>query len=164
MAERCFRTDEIIVSKTDTAGKIIYANDVFLRVAGYRERDVIGKPHNLIRHPNMPHGVFKLLWQTIRAGQECFAYVLNRAANDDHYWVLAHITPTFDSDGRIVSYHSNRRRPKPAALATVEALYRELREAEAGLPAATAADTGLACLQAKLQSAGIGYDRFVFSL
>jgi PAS domain-containing protein len=71
-----FGDDEIIVSKTDVKGKITYANDVFLKVAGYTEAEVLGQPHNFIRHPGMPACVFKLLWETLEGGQEIFAYVL----------------------------------------------------------------------------------------
>jgi hypothetical protein len=65
--ERTFREDEIIVSKTDTTGRILYANDVFLRVAGYGEREIVGQPHSIIRHPDMPRVVFALLWETLAA-------------------------------------------------------------------------------------------------
>ena len=75
--ERHFDEHEIIVSKTDLKGRITYANDTFLRVAGYRERDILGQPHSIIRHPDMPRCVFALLWQTIEAGREIFAYVIN---------------------------------------------------------------------------------------
>lgn len=125
---------------------------------------MIGRPHNIIRHPDMPRGVFKLLWNTIRSGRECFAYVLNRAANGDHYWVLAHVTPTFDADGRILSYHSNRRRPRPGAVAAVEALYRAWRAVESGHDGPEAADAGYGALHAKLGDAGMSYDEFVFAL
>jgi len=77
--ERRFEEDEIIVSKTDLKGRITYANQVFLRVAGYSEKEVLGQPHNLIRHPDMPRCVFKLLWDTLEAKREIFAYVLNMA-------------------------------------------------------------------------------------
>ncbi|TWA70161.1 PAS domain S-box-containing protein [Azospirillum brasilense] len=164
MAERRFDRDEIIVSKTDPTGRIIYANEVFLRVAGYSEREVIGQPHNIIRHPDMPRGVFRLLWRTIRTGRECFAYVLNRAANDDHYWVLAHITPTFGADGTIISYHSNRRCPRPDAVTRIAALYAELRAAEAGHDGSQAAEAGHRALVDRLDSTGMSYDEFVFAL
>ncbi len=163
--ERTFGTDEIIVSKTDTRGRIIYANDVFQRVADYTERQLLGQPHNIIRHPDMPRCVFKLLWDTIAAGKEIFAYVKNLARNGDHYWVLAHVTPTFDAAGTIVSYHSSRRCPRRDAVAKAEELYRELLAIEsshadrmAGMDAAFRAMTG------KLQAAGVPYDEFVFSL
>lgn len=163
--ERTFGTDEIIVSKTDDKGRIIYANEVFLRLAGYSEREIIGQPHNVIRHPEMPRCVFKLLWDTIQAGTECFAYVLNRAKNGDHYWVLAHITPTFDAQGRIVSYHSNRRAPRRDAVTRAQALYGDLLGIERS---ASDSKLGLAAshqaLTDKLHALGVPYDEFVFAL
>ena len=96
--ERFFDKDEIIVSKTDLKGRMTYCNDVFLRIAGYTEQELLGQPHSIIRHPDMPRCVFKLLWDTIGAGKEIFAYVINRAKNGDHYWVLAHVTPSRDPD------------------------------------------------------------------
>ena len=128
--ERTFGTDEIIVSKTDPKGRIIYANEVFLHLAGYTEREIIGQPHSLIRHPAMPRCVFKLLWDTIQSGKECFAYVLNRSKNGDHYWVLAHVTPNLDAKGTIIGFHSSRRAPRAEALAKVKPLYQTLLETE----------------------------------
>lgn len=164
-AERTFGPDEIIVSKTDTAGRITYANDVFLTIAGYTEREIIGKPHSIIRHPDMPRCVFRLLWDTIRAGRECFAYVINRARNGDYYWVHAHVTPNTDAAGAVTGYHSNRRCPRREAVAAVEALYADLRAIEtrhadpqAGIAAATGA------LNAKLEALGMPYHHFVFTL
>nr|BFE86398.1 hypothetical protein GCM10020093_089990 [Planobispora longispora] len=114
--ERTFAPDEIIVTKTDLKGHITYANDVFLRVSAYSEEEVLGQPHSLIRHPDMPRCVFALLWQEIRRGREIFAYVVNLAADGAHYWVLAHVTPSAGPGGQIVGYHSNRRVPGEAAL------------------------------------------------
>jgi PAS domain S-box-containing protein len=163
--ERTFNRDEIIVSKTDVKGRIIYANQVFLTVAGYTESEVIGEPHSIIRHPDMPRCVFKLLWDTIEAGKEIFAYVLNRAKNGDHYWVLAHVTPTFDASGTIISYHSNRRSPRREAVAKAEALYRELLAIEQAHPdRKVGMETAFQAMVAKLQAAGIPYDVFVFTL
>ena len=163
--ERRFHEDEIIVSKTDLRGRITYANTVFMRVAGYEERELLGMPHNLIRHPAMPRAVFKLLWDTIGAGREIFAYVVNRAHNGDHYWVLAHVTPSFDASGAITGYHSFRRCPDRSAVAIIEPLYRELLTIEQraanprdGMAAAAGALAG------RLQERGLGYDAFVFSL
>ena len=110
--EQTFADDEIIVSKTDTSGRITYANDVFLRICGYREDELLDQPHSMIRHPDMPRAVFKLLWDRISSGGEIFAFVVNCCRNGDHYWVLAHVTPDFDEAGRIVGYHSSRRLPK----------------------------------------------------
>jgi len=107
--ERTFADDEIIVSKTDPKGRMTYCNDIFLRLAGYSESELIGQPHSMIRHPHMPRCVFKLLWSRIQSGTEVFAYVINRSGNGDHYWVLAHVTPDLVQDGAIIGFHSNRR-------------------------------------------------------
>ena len=129
--ERFFEDDEIIVSKTDTKGHITYANSVFLRVASMTEEETLGAPHNVIRHPHMPRCIFKLLWDTLGQGNEIFAYVVNRAKNGDHYWVLAHVTPTFDAMNNITGFHSNRRTPNKAVLnETIIPLYDSLLAVE----------------------------------
>lgn len=128
-----FDRKDYIVSKTNLKGHITYANDIFLDIAGYTEEEVIGKPHNMIRHPDMPRCVFKLLWDTIQTGSEIFAYVVNMAKNGDHYWVLAHVTPSYDSAGQIVGYHSTRRVPNPQTVqGVIVPLYNELRSIERG--------------------------------
>lgn len=125
--ERFFGEDEIIVSKTNLKGHITYCNDVFQRIAGYSEKELLGAPHSIIRHPDMPRCVFALLWDTIQAGNEIFAYVINRCKNGDHYWVNAHVTPSWDSAGRIISYHSNRRVPdRNIVEKAIIPLYRQL--------------------------------------
>lgn len=163
--ERTFGDDEIIVSKTDPKGRITYANPVFLRVAGYEEDDLLGQPHNIVRHPSMPACVFELLWETIGAGRELFAYVLNVASTGDEYWVYAHITPTFDAKGGIIGYHSSRRSPRPEALRKVKPLYAALLAEEqkhAGKKEGIAA--GRRKLMEVLAGAGKTYDELVWSL
>lgn len=115
-----FNENEIIVSKTDTRGIMVYVNDVFLKISGYTEDEMLGKPHSAIRHPHMPKCVFKVLWDAIKSGNEVFAYVQNCCKNGDHYWVLAHVTPTLNDKGEVIGYHSSRRVPKREALAKVE--------------------------------------------
>lgn len=162
--ERMFGEDEIIVSKTDTRGVLTYVNPVFLRLADLDEREAIGAPHSVIRHPDMPRGVFKLLWDRIQAGEEVFAYVVNMARNGDHYWVLAHVTPTFDSAGRIAGYHSNRRAPDRAAVNEIQAIYAQMRQVEArGEGKQAGADASIAALTSMLANQGLTYDQFIFS-
>lgn len=164
--ERFLGDDDIIVSKTDTRGRITYANRTFLSIADYEERDVLGQPHNLIRHPDMPRCVFKLLWDTIQAKREIFAYVVNRSHNGDHYWVFAHVTPSIDPGGAIVGYHSNRRAPDRRVLRDVIIpLYKQLCDEERrhrndrdGL----ASSFGM--LTKVLQDKGMDYEQLVFSL
>ncbi len=121
-----FGQDEIIVSKTDLKGRITYANEVFCRVAGYSEDELLGKNHNIIRHPDMPRCVFKFLWDTIQGGDEVFAYVINQTKHGDFYWVFAHVTPSFDDHDNIIGYHSNRRVPNREVLGQIKTLYRTL--------------------------------------
>ncbi len=126
-----FDRNEFIVSKTDLKGHITYANEVFIRVAGYTEAELVGQPHSIVRHPDMPRCVFKLLWDTLATETEIFAYVLNMAKNGDHYWVLAHVTPSWNADGDVIGYHSNRRVPNPKTVqGTIIPLYNQLLEIE----------------------------------
>jgi PAS domain S-box-containing protein len=124
--ERRLGEEEIIVSKTDRSGRIQYINKTFLKISDFTEKEIIGQPHSVVRHPNMPRSIFKKLWDTIESGQEIFAFVCNLAKNGDHYWVYAHVTPTFGHDGSIVGYHSNRRAPDRAALSVISELYDQL--------------------------------------
>jgi PAS domain S-box-containing protein len=163
--ERYFDREEIIVSKTDARGRITYANHVFLQVAGYTEAEVIGMPHSFIRHPDMPRCVFKLLWDTIERGDEVFAFVVNMTKNGDHYWVLAHVTPTFDKNGQIIGYHSNRRCPDRSAIDTIRPIYAALLDAERGhATKAEAIAASSKVLADTLAKAGMSYEAFVFSL
>lgn len=164
--ETFFDKNDVIVSKTCPKGKITYANRTFLRISEYSEDEVVGQPHNLIRHPDMPRCVFKLLWERLQASREIFAYVLNRTKHGNHYWVLAHVTPSFDSEHCIVGFHSNRRVPERSPLENVIIpLYQTLnqRERQESDPkAGLAASYDL--LQAILQDKGVGYDQLIFSL
>ena len=160
-----FSVDEFIVSKTDAKGFITYANDVFLRIAEYSLSEVIGKPHNLIRHPWMPRCIFKLLWDRIKSGNEIFAYVVNRTKNGDHYWVLAHVTPSYDAAGNIIGYHSNRRAPKPEIIDKVAPLYKQLREMEDAAPTPKAGtELSTAALHEWIEKNGGNYDALILSL
>lgn len=163
--ERYLAHDDIIVSKTNLKGHITYANRIFLEIADYTEAEVLGKPHNLIRHPEMPRTVYHLLWEQIQAGREVFAYVKNLCKNGDHYWVFAHVTPSFGANGEIVGYHSNRRAPDRPAITEIERLYARLSRAEASAPRPKEALVrGRAELDAALGEVGLGYDQFCFSV
>lgn len=163
--ERTFGEDEIIVSKTDRRGVITYANDVFLRISAYQEADVVGQPHNIIRHPDMPRCVFKLLWDTLAERREIFAYVLNLAADGAHYWVLAHVTPSFDAAGQVIGYHSNRRSAHRSAVAEVNDLYARLRaEEQRHARPADAIEASWRLLHDVLAERGQSYEEFVWDL
>jgi PAS domain S-box-containing protein len=163
--ERTFGEDEIIVTKTDTRGVLTYANEVFLRISALTEDEAIGQPHSLIRHPDMPRAVFKLLWDTLKERKELFAYVVNLASDGAHYWVLAHVTPSFDAHGKVVGYHSSRRKPEPAAVSAASALYQKLRaEEHRHTSTPQALDASWKMLQQTLADREQTYEQFVWEL
>ena len=159
-----FEPDELIVSKTDPRGIITYANNIFCKVSGFTEDELLGRPHSIIRHPDMPKCAFKLVWQMIRSGQECFAYVVNRSKNGDHYWVLAHITPMLNETGDIIGYHSSRRVPEPQAVNAIIPLYKSLCQIESQIGGTQGMDAAYEKLTEILSDKGVPYDQFVMSL
>ncbi len=161
-----FDKGDIIVSKTDLKGRITYANATFQKIAGFCEADLIGQPHSIIRHPDMPRCVFKLLWDRLTTGNEVFAYVKNLTRTGDYYWVLAHVTPSYDGARRPIGYHSNRRVPDPEIVRTVfEPLYADLvRQENAESSRKTGMNKAFDTLSGILSSKGISYDEFIFSL
>ena len=163
--ERTFSPGELIVTKTDPRGVITYANDVFLRMSALTEAEAVGQPHSLIRHPDMPRAVFKLLWDTLQERREIFAYVVNLAADGAHYWVFAHVTPSYDETGRVVGYHSNRRVPSRAAIAAADQLYGRLRAEERRFDRTPdAVRAGSDALARVLAERGSTYDELVWEL
>lgn len=164
--EKSFDRDDIIVSKTDTAGKLTYGNRTFFDMAGYTEKECLGAQHNIIRHPDMPRCVFDFLWKTLQAGDEVFAYVVNRSKNGDHYWVFAHVTPSRDEAGKTVGYHSTRRVPNRKALDDhIIPLYKTLLRVE---KAAESPSRGLAAgneaIAKLLAEHKAGFNELMFSL
>jgi PAS domain S-box-containing protein len=163
--ETFFQPSELIVSKTDLKGRITYANGVFRRMAGYSESELLGQPHSIIRHPDMPRSAFKLLWDTIEARREIFAFVKNMAASGDHYWVFAHVTPSFDAKGQITGYHSNRRVPDRAMLeSAIIPLYAEVLKIERShVNGKEALAAGYKALTDFVASTKVSYDELMFS-
>jgi hypothetical protein len=140
-------------------------NQTLLDISDFTEEDLLGQQHSIVRHPEMPRSVFKLLWETIQSGQEIFAYVVNLTKFGDHYWVFAHITPSFGEDGSIIGFHSNRRAPDRKGVQNAQALYKILLEEEQrhadrrkGMLSATE------LLQSMLTDKNVEYDQFVFTL
>lgn len=130
--ERQVSSDAFLVSKTDTKGKITYCNVPFMQIVGARGDELIGKPHNIVRHPDMPRIVFKILWEYIKNKKEVFAYVKNKSFDGSFYWVFANVTASLDQNGNIIGYYSVRRKPNPKALEIIIPLYKQLLEAEKG--------------------------------
>lgn len=160
MKELHFNETEMIVSKTDTKGSITYCNNLFLKLAGYTEKELLGAPHNIIRHPDMPRIIFKLLWDTIKQSKEIYAYVINRAKNGDYYWVFANVTPSYDNNGKVVGYYSVRRKPSQKSIDIIKPLYKRLLSAEkhGGM------DESKKIFNDLLATNGGRYDQFVLSI
>lgn len=162
--ERTFDASEIIVSKTDLSGKITYINEVFEKISGFKRDEIIGEPHNIIRHPDMPRSIFDLAWESLKQEQEIFAYVVNLCKEGDHYWVLAHMVPSYGPDGKIVGYHSNRRLPRPDNVKLLQGIYQELLAIEARSEPREGMKNARKYLDDFLASKNIQYDEFIFSL
>ena len=161
--ERPWPEEGIIVTKTDLKGIITYVNDVFLEMAILTEKEAIGKPHNIIRHPDMPRCVFKLMWDTLEQGKEVLAYVKNMATNGDHYWTFASITQILDSTGKPIGYQAPRLRMRPSQIEKIEPYYQKLLAEEQkyespkdGMAASSA------MLEAILADKKLTYKQFVF--
>jgi PAS domain S-box-containing protein len=162
--EKLMREDDFIVSKTDLKGRITYGNRIFIEFSGYSEDELLGAQHNIIRHPDMPRGVFKFLWDTLAQGKECFAYVKNLAKDGSFYWVFANVTPSYDEQGRVEGYLSVRRKPKREAVELLAGVYRMMLEAEQKAGARDAMDASLGLLTGILAEKGVSYEEFVLSL
>jgi methyl-accepting chemotaxis protein len=120
-----------IVSKTDLKGLITYVNPDFIEASGFTEKELIGQPHNLVRHPDMPVEAFDDLWRTLKAGRPWTGLVKNRRKDGGYYWVIANATPIFES-GSCIGYMSVRSKPTRAQIEAHEAAYRLFREGKQG--------------------------------
>lgn len=162
--ERVMREEDFLVSKTDPKGRITYGNRIFIEFSGYSEEELLGSQHNLVRHPDMPRGVFKLLWDTISQKKECFAYVKNMAKDGSYYWVLANVTPSINAQGELEGYFSVRRKPKAQSLAVIVDLYQKMLAEEKRVGSRDACDASLALLNDVLAQKGVDYESFILSI
>ncbi|MDF1878102.1 PAS domain-containing protein [Sulfurimonas sp. SAG-AH-194-C20] len=158
--EKELLADEFIVSKTDERGKILYGNKTFINISGYQESELLGKPHSILRHPDMPKIVFQLLWDRLKEKEEIFAYVKNICKDGSFYWVLANVTVTLDSNDKVVDLHSVRRKPSSKAMQVIPSLYAQLltQEKNGGIHASEK------FLNTILKEKGETYDDFIFNL
>jgi len=120
-----------IVSETDDKGKITFCNDYFIEVCGYTKEELLGHPHSIIRHPDMPKVVFKLLWQTISQGKNINAVVKNLAKDGRYYWIFTEFESRKDADsGKIIGYTASRKAISKHVIAVISDLYAKLLEIE----------------------------------
>jgi PAS domain S-box-containing protein len=159
--EKVLDPKRYIVSKTDAKGIITYGNDYFVEVAGYSESELIGKPHNIIRHPDMPKIVFKLMWDRIKKGQNIMAIVKNLAKDGSYYWVVTDFEPKMDPlTNEAISHTAFRKAAPKKAVEAIIPIYQKLIEIEkeGGMEASEM------YLKGFLEEQGKTYDEFINEL
>jgi len=147
-----------IVSKTNKLGIIEYGNDYFVEVSGYSEAELIGQPHNIIRHPDMPQVIFKMMWERVLHGQGIFAVVKNLAKDGRYYWVITEFETKYDKVSKeIKSITAYRKAAPESILAEMGLLYKKLHEIEkvAGVEGSEK------YLQGLLEEKGLSYDEYI---
>ncbi|WP_320643258.1 PAS domain-containing protein [Aeromonas veronii] len=122
-----------MLSTTSPQSHITYVNPDFIKISGFTEEELLGQPHNIVRHPDMPPAAFEHMWSTLKSGRSWMGLVKNRCKNGDHYWVSAYVTP-IAKNGSIVEYQSVRTKPEPEQVLAAEKLYAQLRSGKAARP------------------------------
>ncbi|NKF49033.1 PAS domain-containing protein [Shewanella sp. WXL01] len=156
---------EFIVSKTDLRGHLTYANRIFMEIALYSEEELLNVNHNIVRHPDMPKGVYRFMWQTLKKQQEFFGFVKNLRKDGRYYWVFANVTPEYDANGKHCGYLSVRRCPPRSAIETIEPIYKKMLQLERAARNGKDAELqSLAYLQQQLDQMNIEYQHLVINL
>ncbi|MDE8603769.1 PAS domain-containing methyl-accepting chemotaxis protein [Marinomonas sp. RSW2] len=127
-----------LVSSTDVKGRITFVNDAFCDVAGYEREALIGAPHNIIRHPDVPSAVFANMWADLKQGKSWMGLVKNRCENGDHYWVSAHVSPLLDGR-KVIGYESVRRKATRDEISHAQSVYGRINSGKNLVPASTKA-------------------------
>lgn len=154
---------DFIVSKTDVKGHITYCNDAFMEFTGIYEEELLGKPHNIIRHPDMPRAIFRLMWQTLAKENEFFGFIKDLRKNGGFYWNFANVTPSFSAESKLHGYFAVRRYPMPDGIEFFQALYQQMCEVESGINNdQEAMDASIKILDDAVQDKG-GYNEFICS-
>lgn len=151
---------KMIVSKTDVSGRIIYGNEYFCEVSGYKESELVTSPHNILRHPDMPKAIFYIMWQYLASGRNIVAVVKNMAKNGDYYWVTTDFDIRRDALGNIKYYAAFRQAAPRHVIIEMEKIYAKLLEIEKehGMKAS------VAYFEAFLEEKNMNYDQFIEEL
>jgi PAS domain S-box-containing protein len=152
--------DKVILSKTNPKGIIQYANEYFVEVSGYDQLELIGHPHNIIRHPDMPKSVFKLLWETIQKGENIHALLKNMTKSGSFYWVLTSFEIQYNDKGEISAYYAKRKAVPREAITAIEKTYSVLKNIEE----AKGMDTAYNYLTGMLEDKNLSYNSFILNI
>lgn len=156
--------DEFISSKTNAKGILTYVNSLFVKYSGYKESELLGQQHNVIRHPDMPRVIFKLMWDTLQSNREFNGYIKNLNKNGSYYWVFANIAPSFSSENELLGYYSVRRKPDSEKMNYIKNLYVDLLDIEQQSSTKEAIDNSLYKLNMILNGREKGYDEFILTI
>jgi PAS domain S-box-containing protein len=157
------KPDEVILSRTDPRGLITECNDVFVDYSGYSMAELLGAPHSIVRHPDMPRALFKFMWQELKAERETFLFVKNLCKDGRHYWVVAQAMPVI-ARGEVIGYLSFRRCPGRRGVEFFEDLYGRMLAEERRIGGDPGMDAALKMLQDAFRILGKGYDALVYDL
>jgi len=153
-------SEMMLVSKTDARGIISFGNDNFVKISGYEESELIGQPHNILRHPDMPKAIFYLMWQSIKKGNNIMAVVKNLSKSGDYYWVTTDFEIRKNRDGKVVSYIAFRQAPPRHVIDEMESLYTIMLDIENKM----GMDESLLYLEGYLDERGMSYDEYIQDL
>ncbi len=156
-AEIILDPKQTIMSKTDPKGIIEYANDYFMEICGYEEHELIGQPHNVIRHPDMPKVIFKWLWQRLQAKKNIHAVVKNLAKDGRFYWVITDFEVKLDEEGQIASFFARRKAPPRTTIEKIDHLYKKILSIEKAMGVEVAEKYFIGFLEEK----GMTYDEYI---
>ena len=156
--------DKILVSKTDTKGDITYANSTFCTISGFSESELLGHHHNIVRHPDMPRVIFKILWDSLNVNREFNGYIKNLTKDGNYYWVFANVTPNFSDESELVGFYSVRRKPDPEKLNYIKNLYADLLDIEQQSSGSDSIQKSQYKLDSILNANEKGYDEFILTI
>lgn len=158
------KEDDFIISITDTRGIITYCNQIFINFSQYSESELLGSPHNIIRHPAMPKAIFKLLWDTIPTGKEFFGYIVNLSKQGYSYWVYSNVSSTKDINNNTIGYFSVRRKPNPKSVEYISEIYKRMIEVEKRYNSKDGITASYELFNEILQKQGVGYEEFIHTV
>jgi len=153
-------SQKMLVSKTDASGYISYANENFVEISGYSESELIGSPHNILRHPDMPKAIFYIMWQNIKSNKNIMAVVKNLAKNGNHYWVTTDFEIRKNREGKITNYLAFRQSASKSIIKAIEPLYSKMIEIEES----QSMDESLKYLDSFLDEKDMSYNEFIKDL
>jgi PAS domain S-box-containing protein len=155
--------NDFITSKTDLKGKITYCNESFIYFSGYEEIDLIDQPHNIIRHPDMPRAVYRMMWGNLQKQQEFFGVIKNLSKSGAYYWTFANVSPSVDVEGKLIGYYSVRRQAPRNIIESLSSIYQQMIAEEAKHSSSDdAMNASIKILNNLVEEQGQSYSEFIY--